>query len=193
MILLKDDLFALDEKKYHSLISLLQGFEICIDDEDWKIPDKKEIAEKLNLPYAKVLQLIKGLYEKLLKYYSDHVLEIKEFEQEIHIFIPYEEEDKEVIKRNPNHYSQYSIFLKVKLPYIPRIGEEISLDFIERGLGANRGYVHDVRHVLMGKRQIIEIQVHPFDNFYFKWKKMEAKYLDHQLWLKRIRSQNGKY
>jgi len=189
LILFKEDLDAIDDKKYHDLITVLKEYEICIDDEKWNIPDKKELAEKLNISYSKSLLLFKGLYEKFLEYYSDNILEFNEFEQEIHIHIPYEEKEKDLLKRNPNYYFKNSTYLKVKLPFIPRIGEEISLDFIESGFGANRGYVHEVRHVLMGKRQIIEIIVHPSEDYYHKWKKMEEKFKERQLWLKWIRSE----
>jgi hypothetical protein len=192
LILLKDELNAVDEKKFHNLITVLQGYEIFIDYEDVKIPDKKEIAAKLNLPYAKVLSLIKSLYESILLYFSDHALEITECEQEIQIYVPYDEEEKSVLKMDPHYYSKYTQFIKVKLPVIPRIGEEISLDFIESSFGMNRGYVHNIRHVFMGKRQVIEIFVHPFDNYYFKWKKMEINYEEHQLWKRRMKSEAWK-
>ena len=41
LILFKEELKAIDEKKFHDLITVLQEYKICIDDENWNIPDKK--------------------------------------------------------------------------------------------------------------------------------------------------------
>jgi len=183
LIRFKDDLQFIEGKKYHQLVSVLKEYEIPFnDDDDFHVPDNKELAEKLKIPYPKANSLIKELYVKILEYYSDNTLVINECEQIIHIHIPLDEEKKEIKKKDPDHYFKFSRWLKVKLPVLPRIGDEIILDFIDWNYTIiNRGYVHNIEHHIIGKKQEIRIEVHPINNYYFQWKKMQEKYENRQL------------
>jgi len=186
LIMIKDELKVIEDKKLHSLISVLQQYEISPDEELPDVPDKNDIADKLKISHSKINLLIQKLYSKILLYYADHPLEITECEQSIYIHLPKNEDGD--FEYDPEWDAQHSFYMKVKLPVIPRIGEEISLCIVEHRTRLDRGYVHDVEHTILGKKQFISIFVHPTKDYYFKWKKMQKNYEEHQRWLKRINS-----
>lgn len=49
------------------------------------------------------------------------------------------------------------------------------------------GYVHQVRHYITGSKQEIYIEVHPTDDFYYKWKRMKDKYDADERWKLKLR------
>ncbi len=174
LIHFKNEIRSIEEKKFKPLISVLHDLRVPDDDEDI-VPDNKKLAEILNLPQAKVNSLLKELHNKVVKSFENKTLEITECEQIIYISLPLDEQKKENIKKDSNFYFNNSLYIKVKLPFLPRIGDRISLKFIENIL-YNSGYVYDVEHRIIGKKQEILISVHPFNNFVYHWKKMEAEY-----------------
>ena len=187
LIMIKDELKVIEDKELQPLISVLQQYEISPDEELPDVPNKNDIADILNISHYKINLLIQKLYSKILKYFEDHPLEITECEQSIYIHLPKNEDGDFEFDREWD--AQHSFYMKVKLPVIPRIGEEISLCMVEHRTGLNRGYVHDVEHTILGKKQFVSIFVHPTEDYYHKWKKMEEKFKERQLWLKWIRSE----
>lgn len=63
-----------------------------------------------------------------------------------------------------------------RLRVTPRIGETISLDFIDWNLRYCRGVVTDIQHEITGFGKRVVIYVHPFRNYYWRWKNLEREY-----------------
>ena len=75
------------------------------------------------------------------------------------------------------------MFFDLQLIETPRIGEVIAFEVVPAGI-VNRGTVHEIRHKIEGKTQVVEIVCHPLRNVYENWIIMREKYEDHQRWLK---------
>ncbi len=119
-------------------------------------------------------------------------LKVTKSQQIVHIHIPYDEENPEKTKKNPNYYNDLSSLVDIELPYIPRIGERIDLNILEFSGKVKSGYVHSIRHEIKGKTQEIYIEVHPFDDEYERWQKMKETYEEKQRMIAYHRYIDGK-
>jgi hypothetical protein len=68
-----------------------------------------------------------------------------------------------------------ALTIDVKLPYIPRVGEIISIDFLDDQLKWHYEYVHRVAHEISGIVQRVIIFVHPFKNHFYELKQLEEE------------------
>ena len=68
------------------------------------------------------------------------------------------------------------------LPVTPRIGEEIAIPFVEETGKYYRGYVHEIKHNINGSTQEIQLFIHPWNNYYNKWIKMQEEYERMKKW-----------
>jgi hypothetical protein len=75
----------------------------------------------------------------------------------------------------------YKSWTELKLPFTPRIGDEIDLDFLDHKY-FKRGYVHSVEHRIDGVKQEIYIEVHPLHNEYYRWREFEEEYERREKW-----------
>jgi|WetSurMetagenome_2_1015567.scaffolds.fasta_scaffold636492_1 hypothetical protein len=187
LISFKEELKLVEGKKFKPLIFELEKYQIPEDDFDDNIPSNKEIANNLGLPSQKVNILLRELYTQLLRLFSDQPLEVNECRQIIHIHFPNDEMVNRGKRKKYVYNPQLDKFIKVKLAVIPRLGEKISLNFIESEFGVHRGYVHEIEHRIIGKVQQIYISVHPTRNFYYQWNKMKE---EHDYYERMSRTQN---
>jgi hypothetical protein len=181
----KDEFARVNDKKYTKLIEALKQYTYSDDSDD--IPSNKDIAIKMGMPHLKVNVLLKGLIKSLTHDFMINPLKIRDCYQVIHIHIPYNEQNEEIKKKDRNHYFQFSTFTKVCLPFIPRIGEEIRLEYLGYGDKINSGYVHRIEHKINGSFQEIYIEVHPIDNEYARWQKLKEEYERDQAWKRQNR------
>lgn len=183
-----DRLSDIKDEKLQSLIQVLKKYDYNPDPESEE-PTSKDLAREMGIPYPKVNLQLRKLYQLVIEGFYDKPLKPKYVEQHIAIHISFPESwnmEKELKKRMHDH----SFWLMVDLDYIPKIGEEINIDFIELDDRFTHGYVHNVSHTFRGCIHEIIIEVHPFDNEYTRWKKMEERYnwkqrIDRQLKSKR--------
>lgn len=82
----------------------------------------------------------------------------------------------------------------VSLPMTPWMGEyvDVEIQFGKTSYSFSiddkyySGYVHDVRHTIIGTTQEILILIYPFKNIYYKWEEMKKEYEDKKQWLARL-------
>ncbi|HEY6436844.1 MAG TPA: hypothetical protein VIY47_09645 [Ignavibacteriaceae bacterium] len=146
-----------------------------LSDHDLGFPETTEIAKSIGLPRHKVTGLVQDLYVDMLEYFSDNSLTIKEAVQVLYIHFPYDEEDK-IHKSYKEEAKQMSLWLQVQLPVIPRLAEEISLNFIENGIKYDHGFVTEISHEVSCLQQRTIIHVHPLKNYYHQWDKLRVKH-----------------
>ena len=98
------------------------------------MPNKKELAKALKVSDSAMIQLLKKFYYDLLYDFMHSPLEINRCKQRVMIYIPFDEEKPEILKKDPKHYSKFFTYIEVNFVHIPRIGEEIRLNFLEHML-----------------------------------------------------------
>ena len=64
---------------------------------------------------------------------------------------------------------------RLQLKVIPRIGEYIEFELVP-GNRFERGIVYDIRHIIQGKTQIIEVHALHLETDYDRWMKLKEKY-----------------
>jgi len=57
----------------------------------------------------------------------------------------------------------------------PRVWERIDLQFMEDNKYTS-GYVHNITHRIKGSSQDILVEVHPFEDEFHRWKRMQEDY-----------------
>jgi len=151
-------------------------------------PKLKEIAEATGILTSKVN--VKDLYFRLVASFYDKPVEISKTVVTILICIPWDE------RKQPNGRRRYErdvdekqLQIDVTVSDIPRIGEQISLEFIERDSRYSNGHVYNISHELTGAQQRIILWVHPYHNYYYEWMKLKKGYEDHERWLKWMESE----
>lgn len=77
-----------------------------------------------------------------------------------------------------------------KLPVTPRLGEKISIDFIDGNIKYTRGVVTEIHHDIGINSQRIVIYVHPFRNYYWMWEKLKNEHIQHERWQRRVNSES---
>lgn len=130
-----------DEIKYKPFLDFIFAKDY-LNDEDIELPSIKLISESISIKYSELSKLIKELYFRL---FDDEVLNFKfDFsEVEIVFFI---------------NYLKKSIQFKCeRLKYLPRVGEQIDISFIQANLGNWMYYVNKVEHKFEGQKQVVYI------------------------------------
>ena len=106
-----------------------------------------------------------------------------------HVMIMLNYEEWKRAEENKKIDMPESISYHLQLKETPRIGEYIEFESVP-GNRFERGIVHEVRHVIQGKTQIIEVYAHSFETDYDRWMKLKEKYESRQRWLKHNNSSN---
>ncbi len=177
LITYKDRLVQFQTPKNESVIKLLMKWEIDMTyPDDPNYPNSKEMASTLGVDRQKVNVQIKDLYMKIISSFADAPLILRDCVHVIYIHIPYDEERSVKNKDYLRTLGQRNLLFETKLPYMPRIGESISLDFIEHPLKFNRGYINEIRHEIDGYTQRVILYVHPLKGFYHQWSKMKHEH-----------------
>jgi hypothetical protein len=175
LLLFREELSRIKETRFQELIRVLRTYQIDLKAEEPKIPTNKEIAALMNYKEPKSNQLLKDLHKEVLVSFQNEPLEVPEVVHVLHFSIGYDELMNSTKVRRENE-RMYSLWIEAKLPITPRIGEEISLSFIDGLEKHNHGFVHNVSHKITGKKQEILIEIHPYKNFYSRWKDLEIAY-----------------
>ncbi len=151
-----------DETKYKSFLDFLFAKDYLNDDE-LEFPSMKLVSESINLNYTQLSKLIKELYYRL---FDDEVLNFKfDFKDvEIVFYIRYFE-----------NYAQFSC---KKLSYIPRVGEQVNLDFVNAKIGTSMFYVDRVEHSFKSNKQVVYISLKSglFNQYLFYRKHKAVEY-----------------
>lgn len=171
----RDHLHALTNKKNQKLVDYLTTEEIDLRDEELEYPDTTKISQITGLSRPKVASLIQELYTETLEHLSYNSLLIKEAVQILYIHFPYDEEST-IHKNYKEEAKRMSLWLQVELPVIPRLGEEISLPFIENDIKYDHGYVTEINHDISCWQQRTIIHIHPLKNFFHQWDKLRTKH-----------------
>lgn len=146
-----------------------------LSDHDLGFPETTEIAKSIGLPRQYVTGLVQDLYVDMLEYFSDNSFIIKNHVQVIYIHFPYDEEDT-IHKGYREEAKQKALWFQVQLPAVPRLGEEISLNFIENDIKYDHGYVTEIAHEISCLQQRTIIHVHPLKNYFHQWDKLRVKH-----------------
>lgn len=182
LIRLKDEFHRVNIPKLQPLIQLLNTKSIQVVDGCEKIPSNKDLAAELGIPVIQCNSLLKKLLQELWDDFEFHKpLEIDELIHDVIIMLHYEEWKKS----QSNKAVPATLSIKVQLKVIPRIGECIEFEYVP-GNRFERGTVHEIRHIIQGKTQVIEVHAHPWDTEYDHWMRLKKEYEGHQRWLKQI-------
>ena len=184
LIRLKDEFHRINKPNLQPLIQLLSTKSINVVDGCEHVPSNKDLAAELKISITKCNSYLKQLLEELIKDFDVFKpLKIDKVIHQVMIMLHFEEWER--IERDKNSEIPDSISFHLQLKETPRIGEYIEFETVP-GNRFGRGIVHEVRHVIQGKTQIIEIYAHPIETDYDRWMKLKEKYESHQRWLKQI-------
>jgi len=150
-LMLKDHIhrFIDPDKPYYPLLQYLEQFDYYDEDGD-RPPAHSNIAKHLDMSYAKLIRLCYLLYADLTIFLSgwgepwglkDTTLKISSYQMNLHLYSFY----------------NLSAYLSLRLPFVPRGGERISLDLGNYLVGCNQFYVCDIWHHLDLKEQDITL------------------------------------
>jgi|WetSurMetagenome_2_1015567.scaffolds.fasta_scaffold59854_4 hypothetical protein len=187
LVFLKDEFYRLEQEKYQDLINELSKYHIDPDSDNEHLPSHKTLAKDLNYSQTKMNRLIKDFHLALVTSFNDPPLIVNQYVHYVHIALPYDERKKGKQLINQNEYT----WISVVLPVTPSAGDEISFPFMDETGNYERGYVHSVLHTINGKRQEIYIEVHPWNNFYYKWQKLKTDYENHKQWMQMMKLKYG--
>jgi hypothetical protein len=183
LIVLKGEFHRITKERYQPVIKELSNFEVYPHSDNEHLPDHKQLAAKLKYSQNKMNSLLRDLLKELVVEFHYPPLEVKNHVHQFLIHIPWEEERDFKNKEYLEQVRKESVFVQMVLPITPRIGEEIEIPFIQETGKFYRGYVHEVTHRIKGNTQEIQIVVHPWDDFYYKWVKMKEEYERRKRWL----------
>jgi nucleoid DNA-binding protein len=162
-------------KNNSAIVDLIQ--ELNHLQEDFSFPENEEIAKQTGLKKEKVSQIIRKLYEELMEKLSEKDTIIKDVSICLWIHFPWHEAEERRKRFTQQGMTQRESFLfHCHLPFVPRVGEEIQLDFVDSAIGYNHGYVFNVCHRIDAISQIIDVEVHPLNSPYKNWLAQKHEY-----------------
>ena len=187
LVELKDELSRVTNPKYQRVISELNNCQILMDSDNDNLPTNKDLAKKLNYSQSKMNTLLRDLTYALIEKLSNPPLVIKNIIHQIYISLPYDEQEK-LSKDKRDRIMNESTWIDMVLPSTPRIGEKITIPFINQNDKNYRGYVHNVTHTITGTTQEVLVEVHPYHDYYHKWIKMKNDYEDWERWISSLKA-----
>lgn len=176
LIVLKDEFHRITNDRYQPLIKELSAYDVYPNSDNDHLPDHKQLAVKLKLKQTKMNTLLKDLLNELVIEFRYPPLIVRDHVHQFLIHLPWDEEHNIPNKKFVEESRKQSIYLEMVLPVTPRLGEEVTIPFIEETGKFYRGYVHEIKHKITGNTQEIMIYVHPWDNYYHRWVKMKEEY-----------------
>jgi hypothetical protein len=182
----KDRLEKFSTPKNLKVLEYFQKTAYNFEDEDAHTPQLKEITQLVDLPRTKVNEIIKDFYNRLIESFSYEPIEIKRSVVTIHIAFTWEEQ-KELEKTEAGkEFLKQQLSIDVNLPIIPRVGEDIRLDFLDFNSRFAHGCVYRISHEFTGRVQRTTLWVHPTKNHYNHWMKLKS---DYERWEKGVESE----
>jgi hypothetical protein len=188
LIVLKGEFHRITKEKYQPVINELSTYEVFPHSDNEHVPDHKQLAVKLNYSQSKMNSLLRELLKEVVAELQYHPLQVKKHVHQFLIHIPWDVERDIPNKKYVEQARQQSVYLEIELPVTPRIGEEVTIPFLEEAGKFYSGYVHEVKHKLTGNTQEIMIFVHPWDDYYYQWVKMKDEYERRQRWKASMRN-----
>lgn len=188
LIILKGEFHRITKEKYQPVINELSTYEVFPHSDNDHLPDHKQLAEKLKYSQSKMNSLLRDLLKELVVEFHYPPLKVKKHVHQFLIHIPWDEERYIPNKKYVEQARLQSVYLEMELPVTPRIGEELTIPFLEETGKFYRGYVHEVKHKITGNTQEIMIYVHPWDDYYYQWVKMKDEYERRQRWKASLRN-----
>lgn len=144
--------------RYESLLSFIAKKDYYNDD-DVAFPSLVDIEKVTGLKSHILRKQLKGMYQEFFDFEKGRILDFGKTE----------------IWFNLEDFKRHGTFRTNKLPFLPRIGENICVPFLGAKVGTDFFYVQDIRHSLEGNRQIINIYLKGgFFNSYWYLRKHEA-------------------
>lgn len=156
LMIVKEQVIKLftDNKKYKDFLEFIFAKDY-LDDNDLKLPTIKEISKATGLTSNKVTKLIRELYADFLE------KELDFSKVEIIYFLSY--------------FRKHLQLNFTKSAYIPRIGEQVDMSFVNAELGTGMFYVDKVEHTFEKnvQRIYITLKAGVYSN-YFQFRKSKA-------------------
>jgi len=147
-------------KTYDHLLKVILNIPLSFEYVQRRRLTIKEVAEKSNLDYDKTRKQISMIYEDLLDYEEQHIK--LSIDKVIYTFI----------------FSSWDGYLELtfdNIPFVPRVGEDISMSFFYDTIGSRSFYVESIEHSIGENHQ--EIRIYCKDgklNTYWQWRKDKA-------------------
>jgi hypothetical protein len=191
LILFKDRHPLILTEKNETVLKYLKSINLRPEYDSKDVPDVTQICKATNLPRTKVYPILFQSYEAIIKSLCEKPHTISECVQDVRITIPYDEEDR-IDGVDKEIENERALWAEFKLPIIPRLGETISLDFIDSRSNYSkhrRGVVVDIEHHISITEQRIVIHVHPFKNYYGQWEKLKRQHNKRERRLRELYSQ----
>jgi hypothetical protein len=182
LIVLKSEFHRITKEKYQTVINELSAYEVFPHSDNDHLPDHKPLAVKLKYSQSKMNSLLGDLLKELVAEFHYPPLKVKKHVHQFLIHIPWDEERDIPNKKYVEQARQQSVYLELGLPVTPRLGEKVTIPFLEEAGKFYRGYVHEIKHKITGNSQEIMIYVHPWDDYYYQWVKMKDEYERRKRW-----------
>ena len=182
LIVLKGEFHRITKERFQLVIRELSNYEVYPHSDNDHLPDHKILATKLKYSQNKMNTILKDLLKELVLEFHYPPLKIKDHVHQFLIHLPWDEEHSIPNKKFVEESREQSIYIEMILPVTPRIGEEVTIPFIEETGNFYRGYIHEIKHKITGSTQEIFIIVHPWDDYYHRWMKMKEEYERRKRW-----------
>ncbi len=182
LITLKGEFHRINKERFQSLIEELSKYEVYPHSDNDHLPDHKQLAANLKYSQNKMNSLLRDLLKELVIEFHYPPIEVKKHVHQFLIHIPWDEERGIPNKRFVEESRKQNIYIEMVLPVTPRIGEEVTIPFLEEAGKFYRGYVHEIKHKINGSVQEIQLFIHPWNNYYIKWVKMQEEYERMKKW-----------
>jgi len=182
LIVLKAEFHRITKDRFQPLIKELSNYEVYPNSDNDHLPDHKILATKLKYRQTTMNSILKDLLNELVLEFHYPPLKIANHVHQFLIHLPWDEEHSIPNKKFVEESRKQSIYIEMILPVTPRIGEEVTIPFIEETGKFYRGYVHEIKHKITGSTQEIFLIVHPWDDYYHRWVKMKEEYERRKRW-----------
>ena len=177
LVTLKNEFHRITNEKYQPVIGELKNLEVHNRSDNEHLPNHKQLTTKLNYSQSKMNTILKGLLQELIQDFNVSPIKIESVVHQFLIYIPWDETQAMKNKEFAKEVNTQSSYIEMKLPVAPRLGEEIEIPIIQETGNFYSGYIHRIKHRINGQTQEITYFVHPWDNYYCHWKKMEEEYV----------------
>jgi multisubunit Na+/H+ antiporter MnhE subunit len=168
------------------VLNYLNKVELAADFESKDVPDVTTISLATNVARTKIHPILYESYMDLIESLETKPQTIAGYVHAIHIHT-YDEYKDSKNKEFAEELKRKHFWGEFRLPITPRLGETISIDFIDSNIKYTRGVVTEIHHDIGISCQRIVIYVHPIRNYYWMWEKLKNEHNYYERWIKTIR------
>ena len=188
LIQFKDRHHLIVYSKNAEILRYLATIELPDDFDSEIVPDAKTIVANVPKSKNRVHDVLFQSYYDLLQTLSNRPHKITECIHVLHVCTPRDDnDDKEngkIREREENRFFSGEFIL----PYTPRLGETIMLDFLDNNLNYSSGVVTDIYHCIRPDVHRIEIYINPSNNYYWKWDQLRKGHVNYERWQADLRA-----